>query len=424
MKYQTPRGTHDILPIEKAGEEEFNIARWHHVESIFRDVSKLYGYREIRTPMFEDKDLFIRSSGETSDIVSKEMYDFEDKGGREIALRPEGTAPVMRAYLEHHLGLANQPTRLCYQCQAFRYGRPGRGRYRQLHQFGYELIGSASPNADAEIIEVTVNLFRAVGLTGLKVLVNSIGRAETRARYTQVILDHVSGWLKDQTEEERAKALKNPLRLLDTKNPGLRACLEGLPTILEHLEDESKAHFEKVQAALGESGVEYVVDSSIVRGLDYYTDTVFEVVGEALGDQISLCGGGRYDNLIAQLGGPETPSVGVGIGIERMLITMQQSGIAAPETGIDAFVVAATESAISSAKSLAHELRKDGFSVQLDPDFRAMKGQLKLADRVGAKFALILGDDELSSNVVSVKNLKSFTQESVARSEVAAALRK
>ncbi len=413
QKFQAPRGTNDITPGQRVKEPEFEIHRWQSVEKAYSFIARQYGYEEIRTPMFEDIELFLRSSGETSDVVSKEMYDFFDKGDRHIALKPEGTAPAMRAYLEHSLGSQGGATRLWYFSHSFRYGRPQKGRYRQLHQFGAELIGSSSPHADAEIIELVVRFFESIGLAGVKVMINSIGRAQTRDQYRSVILDHVRGWMKDQDSEAQAKAEKNPMRLLDSKDPALKEILTDLPSILNYLEADSRTHFDHVQKNLEEADVSYVINDSVVRGLDYYTDTVFEVVSENLGESLSLCGGGRYDNLIEQIGGPKTPSVGVGIGVERILLTLEQQGKTIEREKPLAFVVAATDDAHSSVRKIVRNLRSAGFAVGWDIDERKMKQQLKAADRAEARYSVILGSDELKDGTVTIKDMSSSNQEVV-----------
>ncbi|MBX3114959.1 MAG: histidine--tRNA ligase [Fimbriimonadaceae bacterium] len=418
-KYQAPRGTNDIIPGPRQADQIFETHRWQFVESEFLSVAWQYGYEEIRTPMFEDIDLFIRSSGEASDIVSKEMYDFMDKGDRHVALKPEGTAPAMRAYLEHGIGNIGSPTRLCYINHSFRYGRPGKGRYRQLHQLGMELIGSSSPQADAEIIIATYHFMNAIGIESPKVLVNCIGRVDTRTKYAEVILNHVQGFLAEQTEELREKLSKNPVRMLDTKDEKLKAALQGLPQITDFLSDESRTHFEQVCQILTENEIPFVHDAGIVRGLDYYTDTVFEFVDSELGDGLSLCGGGRYDGLIEQLGGKPTPSVGVGIGLERLLLTLEEKGIEIPRNQPDVYLVSATENARNHVQQLARELRNEMFTVQLDIDSRNIKQQFKAADRVGARFAIIIGDDEMKQNKVTIKNLASSEQTSLPQSELA-----
>ncbi len=417
-KYQAPRGTNDIFPGPRPNDPSFEIHRWQYLESEFFGVAWQYGYQEIRTPMFEDIELFIRSSGETSDIVSKEMYDFHDKGDRHVALKPEGTAPVLRAYLEHNLAQVGSPTRLCYVNHSFRYGRPGKGRYRQLHQMGMELIGSDSALADAEIISATDRFFRAVGLESHEVRINCIGLPEDRNRYADAILSQISSLLADADQETRARYEKNPVRLLDSKDPEIKAALADLAPITDYLNDASRTRFDAVQQALAEEGVEFKLDPHIVRGLDYYTDTVFEIIDPSYGEGLSLCGGGRYDLLISELGGPSTPAVGVGIGEERLLHALDATGAIPDLPRPDAYIVVTSLDLRSEAVDLARELRDNELSVQFDIDGRGLKQQFKAADRSRARFALVLGEDEIKKGVVTVKNLASSAQQSIERSEI------
>jgi histidyl-tRNA synthetase len=406
-KYQAPRGTEDVTPQDAP--------KWRFLERSFAETVSLFGYQEVRTPIFEDFELFVRSSGETSEVVSKQMYDFVDKGGRHIALKPEETAPAIRAYIEHSLGQPGQVTRLWYCTPIFRYERPQKGRLRQPHQVGLELIGSPSPAADAEVIEVTVAFYERLGISGVSVLLNCIGRGDAREKYCAALLAFVASWLRDQSEEYRAKAEKNPLRLLDTKDEDLKAALRGAPSILDFIGDESRAHFESVQRHLDDAGVRYEVRPDIVRGLDYYTDTVFEVQSEGLGSQNALCGGGRYDWLVKELGGPDTPSVGVAMGVERALMVMEAHGTQVSQGVPPVFVVAASDEAQESAAGLARELRRAGIAAQSDLDSRPLKGQMKQADRSGARFALILGPDEIAQGTVTIKDLSDATQRNVPR---------
>jgi len=416
-KFQAPRGTNDIIPGPRQKDTIFESHRWQYIEGEFLGTAWLYGYQEIRTPMFEDIELFLRTSGEASEIVSKEMYEFMDKGERHVALKPEGTAPVMRAYLEHGIGNQGGLTRLCYINHSFRYGRPGKGRYRQLHQMGMEIVGSDSPLADAEIIIATHDFFSRVGLPGTRVMLNSIGNFETRATYGNVILDHVKNYLDSQDEDTQARLRKNPVRLLDTKDDKLKLALEGLPPITDYLSEESKINFEKVQAELTRAGIPFTLDPTIVRGLDYYNDTVFEFLDDDL-PGLSLCGGGRYDNLIEQIGGKPTPSAGVGIGLERLLLTLEQKEIEIPGPMPDAFLIAATEEARTAILELAADLRASDFSVQLDIENKNIKQQFKAADRANALYSLIIGDDELKKGVVTIKDMATQKQESVNRDEI------
>jgi len=410
MRFQAPRGTEDVLPSDSH--------RWQRLESVFRELTRQYGYQELRTPTFEDTALFLRTAGETSDIVTKEMYTFEDKGQRSITLKPEGTAPAMRAVIEHNLCPPGTVTRLNYVTSCFRYSRPQKGRLRELHQFGLELIGSPSATADAEIIEVTYRFFRALGLENVTVLLNSIGRDECRAQYREAILTHMEGYLAGQSEEVRAQAAKNPLRLLDSKDPEVHKALEGLAPITDFLEPDSRERFDRLQQLLTAAEVRFEIRPEIVRGLDYYTETVFEVQHPALGDGVSMCGGGRYDNLVKELGGSSTPSVGVGIGVERTLLALIGEGIELNAAQPDAFIVQATPSADAECQALARWLRGGGLSVLSDIDGKSFKSQLRQADKSGARFALIIGDDELANGTVQVKSLASGEQAAVPKSEV------
>lgn len=415
MKFQAPRGTEDILP----GKSEV----WKWLEDAFRRVAERYAFAEIRTPTFEDIELFKRTAGETSDVVQKEMYDFVDKGGRHIALKPEGTAPVVRAYLENHLGGQGQITKLYYIMALYRYGRPQRGRLRELHQTGVELIGSSQPDGDAEVIELTTRFYAEIGLHDLVVTVNSIGETECRNRYREALLEFAQPILIDMKPDERAKCEKNPLRLLDTKSEDLKAKLVDAPDIRKYLEADSQEHFEKVLDRLGALGVSYRVDSRLVRGLDYYTRTVFEVESSELGSQNALCGGGRYDKLIEQLGGPPTPAVGVAMGIERAILVLEALGRNPTGlTGIEAFFVCLTEDRSRFAQIL-QMVRKEGCKIDSDLEFRSAKSQFRQADKSGAQFAVVIGDDELTTGAAKIKNLKSGQESTVPMTSIAKAIR-
>ena len=416
MRIQAPRGTEDLLPAQSHV--------WQYLEREFFKLSNRYGYREIRTPIFEDIELFKRTSGETSDVVSKEMYEFTDRGGRHVCLRPEGTAPVMRAAIEH--GLLNQgvPIRASYAIPFFRYGRPQAGRLRQAHQFGLELIGSSSPEADAEIVEIVSEYYERVGIGKVVVLINSIGRGDCRASYRAVVLDHFKAYISDLSQEERDKALMNPLRLLDSKDPAASDLKNTIPPILNYLEPEARANFEQLQQLLAERGVEFRIQPDIVRGLDYYTDTVFEVISDRLGAQSSLCGGGRYDGLIQQLGGPPTPSVGVGMGIERAILVLESLGKLPDPIRPEVYVVQATEDAAKACRDLAAALRDQGVETLRDFEGKKMSAQLKIADKLGARFAAIIGTDELAGGAAMVRNLSSGDQSLVPFGEVGIWVRK
>ena len=415
MRFQAQRGTEDCLP----GQSE----RWIWLENEFRAIARLYGYHEIRTPTFEDTQLFVRSSGESSDIVTKQMYSFKDKGDRDITLKPEGTAPTIRAMIEHNLCQQGSVCRYSYITPIFRYERPQKGRLREAHQVGLELIGSSAPEADAEIIEMTVRFYEKIGIDDVEVALNSIGRSECRSRFQEAILKHMESYLAGEDEAVRERALKNPLRLLDSKDPSVQEALKGLPPITDFLEPESKERLCRVQELLSESGIRYRLASDIVRGLDYYTEIVFEVQSTRLGAQSALCGGGRYDNLVKELGGSATPAVGVAMGVERALIVLEDLGRGPSAEKPDVFIVQATPAAKEACYKLARQLREAGFATLMDYEGRSMKSQLKQADREGARFAAIIGDDELAKNVVTLRNLASSEQSEVPSDELIKTLR-
>lgn len=415
MRFQAPRGTEDILPDRTPA--------WQWIEREFRGLTGLYGYGEIRTPTFEELDLFLRTSGETSDVVSKEMYDFYDKGQRHMALKPESTAPAMRALIEHNLCPQGTVTRLCYiSSPHFRYDRPQKGRLREHHQCGVELVGSPSAAADAEVIEIGVKFLERVGLAGLKVKINSIGRAECRAAYRDALLAHASAYLANASEEVRQTADKNPLRLLDLKDPAAQDAMRDAPSILDYLEEDSKMRFDQLQRLLLEAGIPFVVSPEIVRGLDYYTETVFECQSENLGAQSTVFAGGRYDNLIKDIGGPALPSVGFGMGVERLLLLLDADGKVPPVSPARVFVAYA-EAAQESASELTRKLRAAGIPTLTDIDGRSLKSQLRQADKSGVAYVAILGEDELASGTVSLKNLRTGEQRAVGRDQISEALR-
>jgi histidyl-tRNA synthetase len=410
MRFQAPRGTEDVLPQDSH--------KWQRLEETFRRLVHRYGYREIRTPTFEDTDLFVRSSGETSDIVSKQMYSFVDKGDRNITLKPEGTAPAVRAVIEHNLCPPGTVERLYYITPIYRYERPQKGRLREAHQVGLELLGSNSPAADAEVIEITVRFYQELGLKNVQVLLNSLGRGDCRRAYRDAVLEHASDFLATQPEEAQERAHKNPLRLLDSKDPNVQALMKTCPPVLDYLEEDAKARFDELQRLLQLSDVPFQVAPEIVRGLDYYTETVFEVQSTSLGAQSALCGGGRYDDLVQQLGGSPTPSVGVAMGIERALIVLEAEQVEMEPRRPDVFVVSAGEGLRDEVIGLVSELRADGHAALWDIDSRSMKSQLRQADRSGARFAVIIGEDELAAQAVTLRNLAGSEQHQIPRAEL------
>lgn len=412
LRHQAPPGTHDLTPAETAV--------WQQVEARFAALAESAGYGEIRTPVLEDYGLFVRTSGEGSEVVSKQMYAFDDLGGRRMAMKPEGTAPAMRAFLERRLGEAGLPVRLWYFTPFFRYESPQKGRQRQAHQFGLELIGPAHPAADAEIIELTSLFYRSWGLPDIVVKLNSIGREETRQRYRDALMAYLEPWLKGQSTEEQDKAMRNPLRLFDRKEDAIQMLMKDAPLVTEHLEDASRASFEELQAILAESGTPFELDPRIVRGLDYYTDTVFEVQSTALGSQSALCGGGRYDGLIGELGGASTPSVGVGMGVERLMIALEDAGLAPKAEPTGVFLIAITPGEAPLVRRLARELRAKGIRAVHSVDGRGMKHQFKQADRSAAPYSVIVGPDEAAQGLAKLKRMADGAEESIALGQIAA----
>jgi histidyl-tRNA synthetase len=399
-KITAPRGTQDFLPPETG--------RWNELESRIHVLARRYGYGEIRTPAFEATELFVRGVGETTDIVEKEMYTFEDKGGRSMTLRPEWTAPVMRAALQHNL-FNEGPQRLYYIGPIFRYERPQAGRYRQAHQFGIECTGFPGPEADVEVISLAMHLFRTYGLTP-ELQVNSIGDDACRPQYRDALLAHFRPHVQSLSEDSQRRLERNPLRLLDSKAPQDQPFLDSAPKFEDHLCAPCREHFDAVKTFLTQLGIPFVVNSRIVRGLDYYTRTVFEFVSDALGAQSTVCAGGRYDGLIKSLGGPNVPAVGFGLGLERLLMTIAAAG-ASPEierSGVQ--VIALGEQARSVLVILAALLRYS-LSVPIFMDFedRKLLAQLKIADRNNARYALIVGTDELQRGQAVLRDLAERT---------------
>ncbi|HEY8628584.1 MAG TPA: histidine--tRNA ligase [Gaiellaceae bacterium] len=387
-KFEAPRGTHDILPRDQPN--------WQRVAEEMKRVCALYGYRRIQTPGFEETELFARTSGKGSDIVQKEMYTFPDRGGRQLTLRPEATAPICRAYLEHGLHREPQPQKLYTIAPMYRYDRPQRGRYREHYQLSVEAIGSDDPALDAEVIQLYDELLRRLGVTNYELQLNSIGDQNCRPAY----VERLNAWLDEHDAELDAEALAkretSPLRVFDVKNPSVREALQAAPKIGESLCDECSEHFARVREGLDAYGVRYTLEPTLVRGLDYYTRTTFEFKDEAIGAQDSICGGGRYDGLIEAIGGPPTPGIGFGAGIERLLISMEEAGLEAEQPTIDMFF--AFESAADRARvlPLVADLRRRGLSVDADYAGRSLKGQLTQAQRLGAaKIVIVEGDESI-----------------------------
>lgn len=399
---QAPRGTRDILPEE--------VVHWQTIEAIARGLLQRAAYREIRTPIFEQTDLFERGIGEATDIVGKEMYTFTDKSDRSITLRPEGTAGAVRAYIEQGLHAQGGVQRLWYTGPMFRYERPKAGRQRQFHQLGVEVLGSNNARADAEVIALAMNLFDQLGLQDLNVELNSVGTTSDRQVYRAALVDYLTPYKDSLDNDSQNRLTRNPLRILDSKDPKTQDIVQQAPSILDYLSPDSKATFEQVQACLAQLGISYHLNPRLVRGLDYYTHTAFEIQSAALGTEATLCGGGRYDGLVAELGGPPTPAVGWAIGLERLVLLVQQLN-PSPSTTIEIYCVARGDQAELQALSLCQALRKEGFVVEMDLSGSAFGKQLKRADRSGASLCLILGDEESQNQTVQLKWLSTGDQE-------------
>jgi histidyl-tRNA synthetase len=406
---QAIRGTRDILPDE--------IGYWQRVEAIARDILARSAYQEIRTPIFEQTDLFERGIGEATDVVSKEMYTFSDRGDRSITLRPEGTAGAVRSYIEHGMHAQGGVQRLWYTGPMFRYERPQAGRQRQFHQLGVEVLGSSDVRADAEVIAIATDILQAVGLKDLTLQFNSIGDAIDRQRYRSALVDFLAPHNEKLDPDSQNRLTRNPLRILDSKDSTTQAILENAPSILEYLSPESKNRFERVRSLLEDLSISCTINSRLVRGLDYYTHTVFEIQSEHLGAQATVCAGGRYDGLVSELGGPETPAVGWAMGLERLVILLQQLE-QARSSAIDFYVVSRGEKPEAQALKLTQSLRREGFKVELDLSGSAFGKQFKRADRSGAIGCLIVGDTEAETGTVQLKWLKSGEQSAIAQAEL------
>lgn len=409
MAINIPRGTQDILPGV--------VEEWQYVEQKMREITKRYNYSEIRTPIFEQTELFQRGVGETTDIVQKEMYTFEDRGGRSMTLRPEGTAPTVRSYVENKMyGDPNQPTKLFYIGPMFRYERPQAGRWRQFVQFGVEALGSNDPAIDAEVIALAMDVYRELGLKHLKLVINSLGDLESRKEHRNALIAHFQPRIGEFCSDCQSRLEKNPMRILDCKKDRDHELMKSAPSILDYLNEESKIFFEKVKMYLTDMGVEFEIDPRLVRGLDYYNHTAFEIMSnaEGFGAITTLMGGGRYNGLAEEIGGPATPGIGFALSIERLLLALKAEGISLPiEKGLDCYLVALGDSAKDKAASLLYELRKAGFTADKDYQDRKLKAQFKAADRLNVKYVAVLGEDELAKNVINVKDMATGTQEEI-----------
>lgn len=404
---QRVKGTRDLLPPETT--------IWAAVEELARRHFERYGYREIRTPVIEPTELFVRAVGEATDVVGKEMYTFADRKGRSVTLRPESTASVVRAYLENQLVTLPAPVKLFYIGPQFRYERPQKGRYRQFHQIGAELLGDAGPWSDVELLAMLVGLLRALGFAAPTVLLNTLGDETSRTEWAQAIRAFLEPFADSLGEDSRRRLEVNPLRILDTKIASEQALLEGVPRLEQFLSPASREHFEGVQLGLSRLGINYRIEPRLVRGLDYYTHTVFEIVADGLGAQNALCGGGRYDRLVEDLGGSPTPSLGFAIGLDRLIEVLPESFRASCGQQAPVLVIGAHGASALEVLELAEELRAGAIATEAELSGRSLKAALKLADRLGCRFAVVLGADELAAGEVTLRDLGERTQRRLAR---------
>lgn len=394
------KGTKDVLPKD--------VHKNQYIEATALDIASKFGYKEIRTPVFEHTELFQRGVGDTTDVVQKEMYTFDDKGGRSITLRPEGTSGAVRSFLEN--GLCNEalPQKVCYLTSCYRYEKPQAGRLREFHQFGVECFGTASPLADAEIIALAKSIFDTLGVRDLSLEINSIGCPKCRAEYHKALKEYFASRKDELCDTCKGRLDRNPMRILDCKSPICHKIAQGAPVVIDYLCDECKEHFEKVQKYLDAQNIEYKINPQIVRGLDYYTKTVFEFVSNSIGAQGTVCGGGRYDGLVEELGGQHTASLGFAMGLERLMLLMEAQGCEFPQAEKpDLFIVALGEKATLKAVEIAKDMREEGFSALLDLNQRSVRAQMKYADKLGAKFNVVIGDNEVENKIAKLKNMQT-----------------
>ena len=409
---QALRGTQDILPADAY--------KWNYVEGVIRDLCRRYGYGEIRTPMLEATELFLRGIGDTTDVVTKEMYTFTDRGGRSITLRPENTASAVRAYLEHKLYGEGAVQKFFYIGSMFRYDRPQAGRYREFHQFGVEVMGASSPAADAEVILLAYTLFQNLGLSDLVLHINSIGCPKCRPVYREALISHFRSSEETLCDDCRERLEKNPLRVLDCKEDAGKECVRNAPAVTDYLCDECREKFEALKSYLTALGIPFTVDPRLVRGLDYYTNTAFEIQYAPLGAQSAICGGGRYDGLVSEIGGPETPSVGFAVGLERLLLALEkQNLIPEPQKEARVYIAAMGEAATAAGMTIQKELRARGILADMDLQQKSLKGRMKQAGKSGAAYTVILGDEEMAQKEAVIKTMETGEQENISLETVA-----
>ena len=408
---QRPKGTEDILPKE--------VYKWHYVEDVIKRIAKNFGYEEIRTPIFEHTELFERGVGDTTDVVEKEMYTFIDRGNRSVTLKPEGTAPVARAFIEHKLYADTQPVKMFYITPVFRYERPQARRYRQHHQFGIEVFGSPNPSADAEVINLAMTVYKTLGVRDLELRINSVGCSKCRAEYHRILKQYLEDRLDRLCTTCRGRFERNPMRIIDCKSNACQAELMEVPLILDHICDECRDHFEALKKYLEILKLEYVVDPRIVRGLDYYTKTAFEIITDEVGKRGTVCGGGRYDRLVEDCGGPGTPGVGFGMGLERTILTLENKGIEIPKpAGPDVFIITIGDSASYEGFKLLNQLRETDLVADMDHLSRSVKAQFKYADRLTAGYTIVIGEEELSKGTVKLRNMTDGRELEVASDDI------
>ena len=413
MRLQKPKGTQDILPLEAA--------RWQYVENLARETFKKYNYGEIRTPMFEHYEVISRSVGDTTDIVTKEMYDFYDKGDRHITLRPEGTAPVVRSFVENKLFApeVQKPVKLYYIGSMFRYERPQAGRLREFHQIGVECFGSKNPATDVETIAMAYQLFGDLGIQDVTLHLNTLGSPESRAAYRQALIDYLTPLKETLSKDSQRRLDENPLRVLDSKEKEDKVAVEHAPSILDYLDEESQAHFDAVRGMLESLGIPYVIDTNMVRGLDYYNHTIFEFITKVDKAELTICAGGRYDGLVEYFGGPETPGFGFGLGLERLLLILEKQGIELPvDSQMDVYIAVLGEGANSKALELVQALRQQGLTAERDYLGRKIKAQFKSADSFKATTVITLGESEVETGQVTIKNNASRQEMTVRLEEL------
>ena len=418
MLSKAPRGTKDITPKD--------VYKWHYVEKKFREICALYGYEEIRTPIFEHTEVFARSVGDTTDVVQKEMYSFTDRGDRQLSLKPEGTAGVIRSFIENKMYADTQPTKLYYITPCFRYERPQAGRQRQFHQFGIEVLGSDGPSVDAEVISLAVQFFNEMGLKNLSVNINSVGCPTCREEYNRKLKEYLDQKVDVLCETCLERKDKNPMRVIDCKNPHCKENLQDIPFMIDHLCEGCKDHFDKLQTYLKEMDINYVVDKTIVRGLDYYKKTAFEIISNDIGSQSTVCGGGRYDGLVEMLGGPKGISgIGFALGAERLLLTLENNNIEIENPkSTDIYIATIGDAAKTKSFKLIKDLRSNHISADNDHLDKSLKAQFKYSDKLNAKYTVVIGDDELANDTATLKNMKTSEQTTIKLSELVDELKK